>query len=155
MTPNQYKEGVNINVCYEDKNDLVNTKDLKYNLSDAGKEIIKDGFGTPLRMFVNSPKEPDEVVSSDYLLDTTQSIDLFNYNSIDDQPIKTKKKEKDPLDLIDQILAKEELDEVKDDNLVNTDTLETFVTENKQSTITTTKSSVIVKKKKKLDFFED
>lgn len=155
MTPNQYKEGVNINVCYEDKNDLVNTKDLKYNLSDAGKEIIKDGFGTPLRMFINSPKEADEVVSSDYLLDTTQSIDLFNYNSIDDQPIKTKKKEKDPLDLIDQILAKEELDEVKDDNLVNTDTLETFVTENKQSTITTTKSSVIVKKKKKLDFFED
>ena len=65
------------------------------------------------------------------------------------------RRKKKILDLIDQILAKEELDEVKDDNLVNTDTLETFVTENKQSTITTTKSSVIVKKKKKLDFFED
>ena len=155
MTPNQYKEGVNINICYEEKNDLVNTKDLKYNLSDAGKEIIKNGLGTPLKMYINEPSEKDEVVNGDYLLDTTQSIDLFNYNTLDDEPIKVSKKEKDPLDLIDQILQKEETkQEIKDNNIVNMDTLDKLVTENNDSTITKTKSSVIVKKKK-ISFFDE
>ncbi len=142
MTPNQFKEGVDIRVIYQDKTDIISSKDLKYNVSDAGKEIIKEGFGTPLKLYLNDAKEIDTRVDSDYLLDKAETeADLFNYDSFDEPVLKKTKKSKDPLDLLDKILEKEE-------KVVES----TPVKEEKKEEDS---PSTIVVRKKKVSFFDD
>ena len=147
MTPNQFKENVDLTIVYDDKSDEIGTKELKYNVSDVGKEIVKDGYGIPRKMYLNPSKELDQKVDSDYLLDKSSSeADLFNYDSIDEPVLKKSKKTKDPLDLLDKILEKE-------DNTENP--LKSEEPVKVKSKDDDTPSTVIVKKKKKVSFFDD
>ncbi len=147
MTPNQFKENVDLTIVYDDKSDKIGTKELKYNVSDSGKEIVKDGYGIPRKMYLNPSKELDQKVDSDYLLDKSSSeADLFNYDSIDEPVLKKSKKTKDPLDLLDKILEKEDNVETKEisDKPVSAKPKDDD-----------TPSTVVVKKKKKISFFDD
>jgi hypothetical protein len=169
MTPNQYKENVNINVIYETGSDLISSFDLKYNVADAGKDICKDGLGYPENIYLPNPSKPDEILNSDYLLDKTSDIDLFNYDTIDEAPLKKDTKSRDSFEDILSILDKEEknnktsLNEAKEDgldNLVNLKTLEKLdnnieITDTKDSQITKTKSSTIVRRKRPSLFDDD
>ena len=147
MTPNQFKENVDLTIVYDDKSYKIGTKELKYNVSDVGKEMVKDGYGIPRKMYLNPSKELDQKVDSDYLLDKSSSeADLFNYDSIDEPVLKKSKKTKDPLDLLDKILEKE-------DNVENTLNSEDPVKVKPKDD--DTPSTVIVKKKKKVSFFDD
>ncbi|MCR5786294.1 MAG: DNA topoisomerase IV subunit A [Acholeplasmatales bacterium] len=167
LTPNQYKENVSINVIYETGNDYISSFDLKYNVSDSGKDITKDGLGYPLNIYLPKPAKADEVPNSDYLLDMTSDIDLFNYDTIDEAPLKKESKGSGSLDLLDQILCKEEhkeekstlLDEQKAlEDLVNINTLEKVDNKEVLTTddgiITKTKASTIVRRKRP-SFFDD
>ena len=168
LTPNQYKEQVSINVCYDSNNDLFNSFELKYSQAENGTSIIKDGLGEPERIYLPEPKNKDEVVSDDYLLDT-QAVQatIFDYDVIDDKPLKAKKSE-DPLDLLDKILENEEnnsKEEVKDSLLDNPflDTPEKIERMKKEyhpeinnNGVTKNDNSTIVRKKPtKIDFFNN
>ncbi len=125
MTPNQYKENVNIYLVYKNGNETIKAFDLKYNVSDSGKLIEKTNpdLKVIVEMQLDSPKKPDASVSPDYLIEEVH--DLFNQDfGIDDEaPIVTSKKEKDKtknlFDELDEILAIESNDKIdnsKNDN---------------------------------------
>ncbi len=165
LSPNQYKEQVSINILYDSANDLINAFDLKYNVADIGTNILKDGLGEPLKMFVNKPKNTDENVSDDYLLDTKEIETSFDdYDSIDDKPIKATKNN-DVFDELDKILALEALNDTTNDNTnektesredKQTVDNEKIVYETENSIVKKTKNTTILKKKpKKIDFFDE
>ena len=112
LTPNQYKENVKINIIYKNGNEELEAFNLKYNVSDGGKEIkpinaeltVLEGLSVP------DAKEPDKAVSADYLMEATTTI----FDVVDDQaetfdkPITIKKeKSADILNELDAILFKE------------------------------------------------
>ncbi len=111
LTPNQYKENVPINIIYRNGNDMIEAFSLKYNVSDAGRSIVSENkeLNTLLAMNLPEPKEPDQVVSPDYLIEVKETI----FTSMDEgsdyeKPITTKKeKAPDILNELDAILAKE------------------------------------------------
>ena len=106
MTPNQYKENVELNLTYTEGEDILNVFDLKYNTSDAGTAIFKEEFGQVSRMRLNPPKNEDIAPDDSYLLEKDTNIDLFSYDVIEEAPIEaasTKSLE----DELDAILMKE------------------------------------------------
>lgn len=108
MTPNQYKENVEINIIYTNGNDIINTFDFKYNSGEAGKQILKSELGSPIQFVIASPKQKDAAVDDEYLLDKTSVIDLFNLDDdiIEDVPkIKADKQSKNILAEMEAILA--------------------------------------------------
>ena len=152
MTPNQFKEGVNITILYDEKSDIINSKDLKYNLSDAGKEIIKDGLGIPQRIYLDDSKVEDSKVDSDYLIDKADaSIDISNYDSLTEPEVKVSKKSKDPLDILDQILNKEDTNVDKSNDNEST----VIVSKKPQKQVSKTDESTVIVRKKKVSFFDD
>ena len=131
LTPNQYKENVDIRVIYNAGIDTLKAFDYKYNVGEAGKLSINDELGVPLRMTINPPINPDEMVSDDYLLDKTSSVNLFTIDdSGDETVIKAGKKTKDIIADLDALLAGEG-----------------EITETETSIIKKTSSSTVIKKK--------
>jgi len=112
LTPNQYKENVAINIIYKNGNDFVEAFSLKYNVSDSGRTITPENkdLNTLVKMYIPEPKEPDQVLSPDYLIEVKETI----FSAMDDggdfeKPLITSKKSKEPdiLNELDAILAKE------------------------------------------------
>ena len=99
------------------------------------------------------------------MLDKNSEIDLFNYDTIDDAPLKASKSYHDPLNELDKILNKEENEKKTEfEAMVNVDTLDMvdkekkeyrpIIEESNNEQIIKTKSSTIVKRKKP-SFFDD
>lgn len=111
MSINQYKENVLINIIYKNGNDYIEAFGLKYNTADAGKAISTENkdLVIPLKMVLPEPKEPDTIVSPDYLVEVKPTL----FSNIDDgiemeKPIPVRKEKKtDILNELDAILAKE------------------------------------------------
>ena len=118
LTPNQYKENVPVYLIYNNGNDEMEAFSLKYNVSDAGKQIDKNGdFDKLIGVYIKEPSKPDEAVSPDYLEEpdlftqannSDQSIDL---DIADEKPLVTPKAKQvtnqSILDELDAILQKE------------------------------------------------
>lgn len=114
LTPNQYKENVGINVVYKNGNDIVEAFSLKYNVSDCGRTITPEDkeLKELVKMYIPSPMEPDQVVSPDYLIEVKETIfSVMDDGSEYEKPLlsskKDKEKDKDILNELDAILAKE------------------------------------------------
>ncbi len=143
MTPNQYKENVLINVIYSNGNDDVESFNLKYNVSDAGKSIIKDEFGTVIKFSINSPENPDTFVSGDYLIEVKN--DLFS-DDFSEKPLKTTKNiGKNILDDLDAILQMEQNKDNSTKFDISNDYNNTY--EDEKLIVKETKSSMIVRRK--------
>ena len=118
LTPNQYKENVPVYLIYNNGNDEMEAFSLKYNVSDAGKQIDKNGdFDKLIGVYIKEPSKPDEAVSPDYLEEpdlftqannSDQSIDL---DIADEKPLVTPKAKQvtnqSILDELDAILQRE------------------------------------------------
>ena len=78
MTPNQYKENVQIHMIYKNGNDDIDAFSLKYNVSDAGRQFTPSdpNLKDLLRIIIDDPKKEDEAVSADYLEEP--KIDIFS-----------------------------------------------------------------------------
>ena len=78
MTPNQYKENVQIHMIYKNGNDDIDAFSLKYNVSDAGRQFTPSdpNLKELLRIIIDDPKKEDEAVSADYLEEP--KIDIFS-----------------------------------------------------------------------------
>ena len=113
LTPNQYKENVNINLIYRNGNDVIEAFSLKYNVSDGGKAIISENKDLKdlLMLTVPSPQKPDEVLSADYLIEVKADLFTEDYGDEPEKPIviskKVKSQDADILNELDAILAKE------------------------------------------------
>ncbi|MGM9971679.1 MAG: DNA topoisomerase IV subunit A [Anaeroplasmataceae bacterium] len=112
LTPNQYKENVDINVLYTNGNDTLKAFDYKYNTADAGKLSINSELGTPIKMIISKPSTPDDKVDDDYLLDKTTNINLFTVSDEDETIIKAGKNTTDIIADIDKIIASAKNEEV-------------------------------------------
>ena len=182
LTPNQYKEQVTINVVYDSSNDEINCFDLKYSQAENGTSIIKDGLGEVERIYLADPKNKDEVVSDDYLLDTQAvQASIFDYDVIDDAPLKAAKKSNNPLDLLDKILEDEKPVEAKEEVIDNNSKEKSFehslfdnpfldtpekvermkkeyrptIESNKDDVVNNSNSTIVRKKPTKISFFDD
>lgn len=135
MTPNQFKEDVLVHLIYSAGNDEVNAHDLKYNVSDAGKLVLKEEFGSPVDLSIDPPSKPDEIVSGDYLYETTNN-DLFSMGIEDDTPIAVPKRpQEDLLSQLDKILG------------VGENKPEVEITETKDAIVKKSASTIIVSRK--------
>ena len=148
MTPNQYKENVNINIVYKNGNDSIEAFSLKYNVSDGGKSIVSSNFllGNVMKMTIEPPQEADSVVSPEYLIEVKETIFNVMDDSENETPIVVKPKRNNTnsvtvLDELDAILAKET--GKKQNNIINP---------NIDEESTTSKKEV---KYKKISLFED
>ena len=143
MTPNQFKEDLLIDIKYKNGNDKIETKSLKYNISDTGRSILNENYVQPWGIEVPKPSTPDEIVSGDYLVEEHNSIFDYNDNVETEKPLKISKKQTSILDDLDAILAKE--NDVK-------------IKENEKYIVKETKSSLFIREKDnpiKLDETED
>ncbi len=111
LTPNQYKENVNINIIYKNGNDSVEAFSLKYNVSDVGRSIQSENkeLSKLIGMTLPNPSKPDQAVSPDYLMEQKETIFHMDDGSDYEKPILTKKNTQAPniLNELDAILAKE------------------------------------------------
>nr|MCR5231856.1 DNA topoisomerase IV subunit A [Acholeplasmatales bacterium] len=73
MTPNQYKENVNVNLTYSNGDDIQEASSFKYNVSDGGKTISPNNpeLKTLIRMSIDKPNNLDIDPSIDYLQEDT------------------------------------------------------------------------------------
>ncbi len=140
MSPNQYKEDVLIDIMYSDGNDQINAFELKYQSSDAGKDILKDGIGSPLKMTLPNPKEADQKISDDYLLDKSTAINLFSSDSETEVSLRSDKSTQSILDDLDKLLGS--TDVIIDKPIDKKEIIET-----EQTVTTNTRTSTIVRKK--------
>ena len=113
MTPNQYKENVPVTIQYSDGVDTKNAFDIKYEKADAGVNILADGLGEPVSLRLQSPQNPDVVLSDDYLLEKDNNIDVFSFENMEEKPIKASR-QRSIEDELDEIL-KNEAKESKND----------------------------------------
>lgn len=143
MTPNQYKENVEIEIRQPNGNLKVEAKSLKYNLADIGKAIDQEGWSDPKGLFVPSPQEKDQPVSSDYLTEERET--LFQYeDGTEEKPLLTPKKQLNILDELDAILEKEtKQSEGKK------------ITEGKKFIVEESKSSIFIRQKPTLSVDEE
>ncbi len=111
MTPNQYKENVKISLMYKNGSDSIDAFNLKYNVSDAGKQLtpadntLKELVG----MVLPEPSKPDDVVSPEYLVEVKHDLFTDDFGIEEETPIVTAKKASSQgiFDELDAILAKE------------------------------------------------
>ncbi len=106
LTPNQYKEAVEVIVTYTDSTDEFKANTIKYSQTDAGNNILKEDAGSPLRLTISEPSQKDLIPDDSYLLEKDNNIDLFGYETMDEKPIKVQKT-KTIEDELDAILEKE------------------------------------------------
>ncbi len=156
MTPNQFKENVNIDVRYLNGNDQIEAKSMKYNVSDNGRSIQKDNLTKPEALYLPNPTTPDEQISADYLIEVRQDLFNFDDGSENEKPITKSKKETSILDELDQILAKESKQE---NNLFDLDDKDKDIkiTEGEKYIVKETKGSLFIRQKdiRKIDESED
>lgn len=108
MSPNQYKENCSLTIKYTDGTDVKNCFDIKYSKQDAGSSILTEGLGDPVLMVLEKPQKPDEIISDSYLIDKDNNIDVFSFESMDEELIVPAKKNKKSIeDELDEILALE------------------------------------------------
>ena len=111
MTPNQYKENVKVSLMYKNGTDSIDAFNLKYNVSDAGKQLtptdntLKELVG----MVLPEPSKPDDVVSPEYLVEVKHDLFTDDFGIEEETPIVTAKKASSQgiFDELDAILAKE------------------------------------------------
>lgn len=111
MTPNQYKENVKVSLMYKNGTDSIDAFNLKYNVSDAGKQLtptdntLKELVG----MVLPEPSKPDDVVSPEYLVEVKHDLFSDDFGIEEETPIVTAKKASSQgiFDELDAILAKE------------------------------------------------
>lgn len=108
MTPNQFKENVMIDIRYKDGNDSIETKSLKYNVSDTGRSILNEEYHEPQGLSLPKPIHPDAIVSGDYLIEVRETLFNLDDNSEIEKPITISKKQDNILDELDRILALEQ-----------------------------------------------
>ena len=137
LSPNQYKENVEINIIYTQGNDKVNAFDFKYNVADAGKQVLNKELGVPQALMIDSPAVPDSDIDDSYLIEKESTLDLFGNDIIDDTPkIRANNKStKSVISDLDAILENALKDE------------EPTIVETDNSVIKKTDSSTIVRKK--------
>lgn len=112
MTPNQFKENLNIDIRYKNGNDQVETKSLKYNVSDLGRSILNENFTNPEGLRIPNPEQKDSPVSADYLIEVRDTI--FNYDDNENEiPLTSSKKQDNILDDLEAILKLEKEKETK------------------------------------------
>lgn len=136
LTPNQYKENVDINVLYTNGNDTLKAFDYKYNQGEAGKQALNSELGVPIKMIIAAPKEKDAPVDDDYLLDKTSNVNIFSVMDEDDVLIKPGKNTKDIIADLDALIASAKNEEV---------------IETKDSIVKKSKTSTVVRRKPKID----
>ena len=111
LTPNQYKENVDINIIYSSGNDKASAFDFKYNLGENGKDILKKDLGAPEAFTINAPKTPDKIVDDEYLIEKDSLVSLFA-DEIDGSEevsqIKSNRSTKSVIDDLDSILSEAE-----------------------------------------------
>ncbi len=71
LTEAQYKEDININICYTNGNDYLGCFNFKYNVSDVGKSILNKELGDVINLFIDA--SDDEVINNDYLVEEKKS----------------------------------------------------------------------------------
>jgi len=137
LTPNQYKENVDLNICYTNGNDIQKVFDFKYNVADAGKQVLNKELGLPTLMFVSKPEVADADVDDSYLLVNESPMDLFSNDFVSDEPkIKANTKStKSVISDLDAILASVSNEE------------ETKIIETEDTLVKKSSSSTIVRKK--------
>ena len=86
LSPNQYKENVNLNICYTNGNDTLKAFDFKYNVSDAGKQVLNKELGEPTALYIDKPVVADADVDDAYLLEKENIMDLFSNDFVSDEP---------------------------------------------------------------------
>ena len=112
MTPNQYKENLNVDVRYKNGNDQIEAKSLKYNVSDLGRSILNEDFTNPEGLRIPNPSQKDSPVSGDYLIEVRDTI--FSYDdAADEKPLVSSKKQDNILDDLEAILKHEQAKEAK------------------------------------------
>ena len=111
MTPNQYKENVKVFLMYKNGNDSIDAFNLKYNVSDAGKQITPEDntLKELVGMVLPEPSKPDDVVSPEYLVEVKHDLFTDDFGIEEETPIVTAKKASSQgiFDELDAILAKE------------------------------------------------
>lgn len=153
LTPNQYKENVDINIIYTSGNDTVKAFDFKYNVGENGRDVMKDGIGIPDRFTVAAPQVADKIVDDEYLIDKESVMSLFAGEEDDSQPeqaIRANKSTKSVIADLDSILN--EANSFSFDDIPSvTETKSSRVTETKGTTIVRSNSDNSFKKKSKDD----
>ncbi len=146
LTPNQYKENVDLNICYTNGNDIQKVFDFKYNVADAGKQVLNKELGLPTLMFVSKPEVADADVDDSYLLVNESPMDLFSNDFVSDEPkIKANTKStKSVISDLDAILASVSNEE--DTKIIETE--DTLVKKSSSSTIVRKKMNDFEPKKK-------
>ena len=149
LTPNQYKENVDINVVYSLGNDIQKAFEFKYNVADAGKQILNKDLGQPLQLFVTPSQIPDQKVDDSYLLEQESHMDLFSDDVVMDTPkIKANNKTtKSVISDLDAILASVQND--KNEEVIETNN--EVVKKSQSSTIVRKKMNDFEPKKKNQD----
>ena len=149
LTPNQYKENVDINIIYTNGNDKVNAFDFKYNVGENGKEVLKKDLGIPQSFVVLPPQTPDKIVDDEYLIDKEAVMGLFadeDDGSTIEAPIKANRSTKSVIADLDSILNEATSfsfdDEPKEESVQKID----------DTTITETKGTTIIKRDVNNDF---
>ncbi len=110
MTPNQFKERVNIHLVYMNGNLDISAGDLKYNVSDTGKQIVMDDLTikNPEMLFIDNPSKEDAPVSPDYLVEVKQDLFSQDFGIENETPIKSQSaKQTNIFDELNNILEKE------------------------------------------------
>ena len=126
MTPNQYKEDVDITLTYDNGEDIIKAFSLKYNSSDAGANIVKDGLGQVIKMDLKDPAKKDIAPDDSYLLEKDNNIDLFSFETMEEKPLKSAKT-KTIEDELDAILKQE----TNDSNQIKFEKISLFDDEDK------------------------
>ena len=146
LTPNQYKENVDLNICYTNGNDIQKVFDFKYNVADAGKQVLNKELGLPTLMFVSKPEVADADVDDSYLLVNESPMDLFSNDFVSDEPkIKANTKStKSVISDLDAILASVSNEE--EPKIIETE--DTLVKKSSSSTIVRKKMNDFEPKKK-------
>ena len=109
MTPNQFKERVNIHLVYLNGNFDINAGDLKYNVADIGKQIVLEDttIKDPEMLFIDKPSKEDAPVSPDYLVEIKQDLFSQDFGIENETPIKSSGKQTNIFDELNDILEKE------------------------------------------------
>ena len=111
MTPNQYKENVKIGLMFRNGNDEIDAFSMKYNISDAGKQIQPNdpNLIVPIGlMSLPEPQKADDAVSPEYLVEVKSDLFSEDFGIEEETPMVSKSTSSQGIfDELDAILAQE------------------------------------------------
>ncbi|MDE7105795.1 MAG: DNA topoisomerase IV subunit A, partial [Anaeroplasmataceae bacterium] len=116
MTPNQFKENVTVDIRYQNGNDGIEARSLKYNVSDTGRSIQTDDLTNPEGLWLPKPAKPDERVSGDYLIEVRPTLFNLDDGAENEKPLMSSKKQDNILEELDKILESENKKEAQKTN---------------------------------------